>query len=244
MSACLRCLLSSRTSRNWKRQFCKEKVHCLPRYSLLLDYFSLPSSAALSPFGKVLAGWMLLSVISKIVYRIPGVSNSTVGRQKGDNRNNYNLMTQGTASLSPKCRRSVHRLYSQLVLRAYLSSTSAGEGKAAQGVCGDAYDVSALLPVPTPSPCLSLPILVKEQCGTSWGMAEEEAAVRYFTLIIKATLLCVLARNLWFCFETLLTPFGNTFLGQATATPAQRAKSVKRWCFPKALIIKATWSAG
>lgn len=82
MSACLRCLLSSRTSKNWKRQFCKEKVHCLPRYSLLLDHFSLPSSAALSPFGKVLAGWMLLSVVGKIVYRILGVCNSTVGRQR------------------------------------------------------------------------------------------------------------------------------------------------------------------
>lgn len=82
----------------------------------------------------------------------------------------------------------MHRLYSYLVLRAYLGSTSAGEERAAQRVCGDAYNVSALFPIPTPSPCLSLPILMKEQCGTGWGTAEEEAAVQFFTLIIRMTL--------------------------------------------------------
>lgn len=80
-------------------------------------------------------------------------------------------------------------------------------------------------PVPTPSPCLSLPILMKEQCGTGWGMAEEEAAVQYFTLIVRVALLCVLSRNLWFCFEILLTPHGNIFLGQVAASPARNAKS-------------------
>lgn len=163
-----------------------------------MDHFSLSSSAALSPFGKVLAGWMHLLVVSKIVYRIPGVSKSTAGRQKGDNRNNYNLMTEGTASLSPKCRRRVHRLYSYLVLRAYLGSTSAGKGRELlRGSVGMLTMSLLFSPVPTSSPCLSLPILMKEQCGTGWGMAEEEATVQYFTLITRVTFfVCALQKFL------------------------------------------------